>query len=171
MPKVSYDKKNLNRIAGELLVASRFAQRGYMVSLQWGTASGYDILVFDKDGKVAFLEVKSSASYNEDWALQAKYAKPKQDKIPIDKRFVACVDLTQCNKEPTVYIFPVAAVAKGLKYFFNGEFPNSPTFHLPLRKRPIGKSKDKTVQTVGEYIKADNYLEKYDIVEVGRIKQ
>jgi hypothetical protein len=46
MARVSNERKNLNRLAGEFLVASRLAQRGYMVSLQWGTAISYDILAF-----------------------------------------------------------------------------------------------------------------------------
>jgi hypothetical protein len=52
--RVSNEKKNLNRLAGEFLVASRLAQRGYMVSLQWGNTISYDILAFDKLGKVRF---------------------------------------------------------------------------------------------------------------------
>src|SRR5690242_2618393 len=35
-PRVTNEKKNLNRLAGEFLVASRLTQRGYMVTLQWG---------------------------------------------------------------------------------------------------------------------------------------
>ena len=50
MTKVSNERKNLSRLAGEFLVASRLTQRGYMVALQWGTTIGYDILVFDKAG-------------------------------------------------------------------------------------------------------------------------
>jgi len=42
MVKVSNEKKNLNRLAGEFLVASRLAQRGYMVTLQWGNTISYD---------------------------------------------------------------------------------------------------------------------------------
>jgi len=53
MEKVSNERKNLSRLAGEFLVASRLTQRGYMVSLQWGTTIGYDLLVFDKEGNVA----------------------------------------------------------------------------------------------------------------------
>jgi len=86
--KVSNEKKNLSRLAGEFLVASRLTQRGYMVTLQWGTTIGYDILVFDKAGHVAFLEVKSSASNHHRWLLQAKYAHPERDTIPLDRRFV-----------------------------------------------------------------------------------
>jgi hypothetical protein len=51
--KVSNEKKNLSRLAGEFLVASRFTQRGYMVALQWGQTIGCDILVFDKKSSVA----------------------------------------------------------------------------------------------------------------------
>ena len=59
MTRVSNEQKNLNRLAGEFLVASRLTQRGYMVTLQWGTTIGYDILVFDKAGNVAFLLIFS----------------------------------------------------------------------------------------------------------------
>jgi hypothetical protein len=75
--RVSNEKKNLNRLAGEFLVASRLAQRGFMVSLQWGNTISYDILAFDKSGKVAFIEVKSTASYPRRWVLQSKYAQPR----------------------------------------------------------------------------------------------
>ncbi|MHB8629889.1 MAG: protein NO VEIN domain-containing protein [Aggregatilineales bacterium] len=33
-----------------------------MVALQWGTTIGYDILAFEKQGKVAYIEVKSTMS-------------------------------------------------------------------------------------------------------------
>ena len=81
--RVTNEKKNLNRLAGEFLVASRLTQRGYMVTLQWGTTIGYDILVFDKAGNVAFLEVKSSAQYSRRWILQKKYAEPNTEAIPL----------------------------------------------------------------------------------------
>src|SRR5437667_11336142 len=75
--KVSNERKNLHRLAGEFLVASRLTQRRYMVALQWGTTIGYDILVFDKQKNVAYLEVKSSASNSRRWVLQKKYASPR----------------------------------------------------------------------------------------------
>ncbi|HEV7373574.1 MAG TPA: DUF3883 domain-containing protein [Pyrinomonadaceae bacterium] len=103
--KVSNERKNLHRLAGEFLVASRLTQRGYMVTLQWGTAIGYDILVFDKRGHVAFLEVKSSASNSRRWVLQKKYASPRKDAIPLDRRFVCCVDLAIIGREPNVLSF------------------------------------------------------------------
>lgn len=84
--RVTNEKKNLNRLAGEFLVASRLTQRGYMVTLQWGTTIGYDILVFDKAGNVAFLEVKSSAQYSRRWILQKKYAEPNTEAIPLERR-------------------------------------------------------------------------------------
>jgi len=46
--KVSNERKNLDRLGGEFLVASRLTQRGYMVTVEWGTAIEYDILIFDK---------------------------------------------------------------------------------------------------------------------------
>ena len=81
--RVSNEKKNLNRLAGEFLVASRLTQRGYMVTLQWGTTISYDILAFDKQGKVAFIEVKSTAAYPRRWILQSKYANPRTDAIAL----------------------------------------------------------------------------------------
>jgi len=52
MAKVSNERNNLRRLAGEFLVASRLSQRGYMTALQWGNVISYDILVFDKLGQL-----------------------------------------------------------------------------------------------------------------------
>lgn len=163
MTRVSNEKKNLNRLAGEFLVASRLTQRGFMVTLQWGTTIGYDILVFDKAGKVAFLEVKSSAQNSRRWILQSKYAFPEKDRIPLDRRFVCCVDLATGSPEPTVYVFPAAVVAKGLHYFFSSKFPSSPSYHLSLDFRPQGQTKELGVRTVGEFIDCDSFVDKYDL--------
>ena len=160
--KVSNERKNLNRLAGEFLVASRLTQRGYMVSLQWGTTIGYDILAFDKSGNVAFIEVKSSASYKRAWILQSKYATPERDAIDTSRRFICCVDLVTGQREPDVYIFPCTVVAQGMRYFFSGKFPNSPSYHLSLDKRPQGSGRNATCPTVGEHIVAHRYLEHYD---------
>jgi hypothetical protein len=73
----------LNRLAGEFLVASRLTQRGYMVTLQWAATISYDILAFDKYGNVAFIEVKSTASYPRRSVLQSKHANPQSDTIPL----------------------------------------------------------------------------------------
>jgi hypothetical protein len=164
--KVSNDKKNLHRLAGEFLVASRLTQRGYMVTLQWGTTIGYDILVFDKEGKVAFLEVKSSASYDRRWVLQKKYAEPQDDPIPLSKRFVCCVNLSLADQEPDVYVFPAAVVAEGLQYYFSSNFPASPSYHLSLDFKPQGRTKVPGELTVGEYIGAAAYLENYGALPV-----
>jgi hypothetical protein len=158
--RVSNEKKNLNRLAGEFLVASRLTQRGYMVSLQWGNTISYDILAFDKLGRVAFIEVKSTASYPRRWVLQSKYAHPRNDTIPLEKRFVCCVDLSSKQQEPTVHVFPASTVSSGLHYYFNSKFPKSSSYHLSLDFRPQGKSKEK-VETVGEYIGEKNYLENF----------
>ena len=115
---VSNEKKNLTRLAGEFLVASRLTQRGYMVSLQWGNTISYDILAFDKLGKVAFIEVKSTAAYPRDWVLQKKYAHPRADAIPLERRFVCCVDISSKQREPSVHVFPAATVSSGLHYYF-----------------------------------------------------
>lgn len=167
--KVSNERKNLHRLAGEFLVASRLTQRGFMVTLQWGTTIGYDILVFDKQGQVAFLEVKSSASYSRRWVMQKKYASPQSDSIPLERRFVCCVDLSSTECEPVVYVFPAKTVAEGLHYFFSGKFPNSSSYHLSLDFKPQRMSKLAGVKTVGEYINADSYRENYDSLGVGTV--
>lgn len=159
--RVSNERKNLNRLTGEFLVASRLAQRGYMVSLQWGNAISYDILAFDKKGNVAFIEVKSTASYYRRWVLQSKYANPREDAIPLERRFVCCVDMTAREREPSIHVFPASVVAKGLHYYFNSKFPNSSSYHLSLDFRPQGKSKT-NARTVGAFIDADSYLEGFE---------
>jgi hypothetical protein len=169
--KVSNERKNLHRLAGEFLVASRLTQRGFMVTLQWGTAIGYDILVFDKQGHVAFLEVKSSALYSRRWVLQKKYASPKDDAIPLNRRFVCCVDLAVSGHEPSVYVFPAKVVADGLHYFFSGKFPNSSSYHLSLDFKPQRKTKEPDVKTVGEYIEAESYLEGYDALDIEPVER
>lgn len=159
--RVSNERKNLNRLAGEFLVASRLTQRGYMVTLQWGNPISYDILAFDKQGKVAFIEVKSTASYPRRWVLQRKYASPEADASPVERRFVCCVDLSQMSREPSVHVFPASIVAPGLHYYFSSKFPNSPSYHLSLDLKPQGQSKN-DVQTVGEFIEEIRYLERFD---------
>jgi hypothetical protein len=163
MDKVSNERKNLYRLAGEFLVASRLAQRGYMVTLQWGNTISYDILAFDKRGSVAFIEVKSTASYPLRWVLQSKYASPEQDAIPLEKRFVCCVDISSKEVEPTVHVFPASVVANGLHYYFNSKFPNSASYHLSLGFKPQGKSK-LDVKTVGDFIESQKYLESFNIL-------
>jgi len=161
--RVSNEKKNLNRLAGEFLVASRLAQRGYMVSLQWGTTIGYDILAFDKSGKVTFIEVKSTASYPRRWVLQSKYANPRTDTIPLERRFVCCADISSKEREPAVHVFPASIVSAGLHYYFNSKFPMSASYHLSLDFKPQGRSKQ-DVRTVGQYIEEEKYLENFDIL-------
>lgn len=169
MALVSNERKNLSRLAGEFLVASRLTQRGYMVSLQWGTTIGYDILVFDKTGRVAFLEVKSGAAVSRRWILQKKYAFPKSDEISTKQRFVCCVDLALQGKEPEVYVFPCEVVADGMRYFFSERYPNSPSFHLSLDFKPQGRTKEIGVHTVGQHINADSYKENFSILGVQTI--
>lgn len=166
MTKVSNEKKNLNRLAGEFLVASRLTQRGYMVALQWGTTIGYDILVFDKAGNSAFIEVKSSATYHRRWVLQAKYANPEADAIPLARRFICCVDLSQDGKEPDVYVFPAKVVADGLHHFFGQKFPNSASYHLSLDFKPQYRTKEDGAATVGEAINADAYRENFSAIGI-----
>jgi len=168
--RISNERKNLTRISGELLVASRLAQRGIMIALQWGSTIGYDILAFDKKGNVAYLEVKTSASFDGDWALQAKYANPEKENIPINMRFICCVNIKNALSEPSIYIFPAEVVASGLRYYFNNNFPNSPTYNLPLNKKPVKKSKEEEIQKVGEFINASKYLENFDILGLDKIE-
>jgi hypothetical protein len=160
MAKVSNEKKNLNRITGEFLVASRLAQRGYMVTLQWGNTISYDILAFDKQGIVAFIEVKSTASYPRRWMLQKKYANPRTDAIPMERRFVCCVDISSKQREPSVHVFTASVVASGLHYYFNSTFPNSASYHLSLDFKPQGQS-NRDVKTVGQFTEEGRYLEKF----------
>jgi len=170
MQKISNERKNLSRLAGEFLVASRLTQRGYMVSLQWGTTIGYDLLVFDKEGNVAYLEVKSTASNHRRWILQAKYASPKEDKIQIQRRFVCCVDLT-VKPEPDVFVFPASVVSEGLTYFYKVKgFPNSPSYMFGLNNKPRHKTKDPKELTVGEHIGQEKYLENYGILAIKPLK-
>ena len=166
MSKVTNEKKNLSRLAGEFLVASRLTQRGYMVALQWGTTIGYDILVFDKDGHVAFVEVKATASHPQRWLLQKKYATPSGDAISQARRFVCCVDLTPRDHEPDIYVFPAAVVAKALHYFYSGRFSRSPSFVLALNSRPRGHTRDESWPIVGEHIGYQNYLDRFDALGV-----
>ena len=166
--KVTNEKKNLSRLAGEFLVASRLTQQGYMVTLQWGTTIGYDILVFDKAGQVAFLEVKSTASNRRRWVLQKKYADPRNDAIPADRRFVCCVDLT-VGASPEVYVFPAGVVADGLHYFFGNRFPKSPSYHLSLDFKPQGRTREPGVQTVGQHLQAEKFLDAYDALGVSPV--
>ena len=164
MAKVSNERKNLSRLAGEFLVASRLTQRGYMVSLQWGTTIGYDLLVFDKEGNVAYIEVRTSASYHRRWILQAKYASPQLDKIALKSRFVCCVNLS-VSPEPEVFVFPAAVVAEGLSYFYQVKgFPDSPSFMLALDKKPRHRTMDENAKTVGEHIEQGRYLENYGLL-------
>ncbi len=163
--RVSNEKKNLSRLAGEFLVASRLAQRGYMVSLQWGNTISYDILAFDKLGKVAFIEVKSTAAYPRRWVLQSKYANPRSDAIPLERRFVCCVDVSSKEREPSVHVFPAQTVSEGLHYYFNSKFPASASYHLSLDFRPQGRSKQE-IKTVGQFIEADRYLENFGILNL-----
>lgn len=162
LERISNERKNLTRLAGEFLVASRLTQRVYMVSLQWGTTIGYDILVFDKSGRVAFIEVKTTASHSSKWPLQRRYASPKDDRINPKARFIACVDLTPKNRDPDVHLFPCSTIAEGLKYVYGGRFSKSPTFAFPLGQRPHGRTKSLDAATLGDHIQAQKYLNRYD---------
>lgn len=166
MARVSNERKNLNRLAGEFLVASRLTQRGHMVTLQWGTTIGYDILAFDKAGHVAFIEVKTAAQTSKRWILQAKYATPENDRIPLERRFVCCVDMAEDKTHPDVFVFPAKVVAEGMNYFFGGKFPNSPSYHLSLDFKPQGRTKEERVQTVGERIRAASYLDAWHLLGI-----
>ncbi len=165
--KVTNEKKNLNRLAGEFLVASRLTQRGYMVALQWGTTIGYDILVFDKDGNVAYVEVKATASHPRKWLLQKKYA------ILSGKRgrFVCCVDLTPRGREPDIFVFPEAVVVEGLRYFYSGRFSHSSSYVLPLKSKPRGRTRDASFITVADHLECEKYLDAFDALGVKAVTQ
>lgn len=169
--KVTNEKKNLNRLAGEFLVASRLTQRGFMVALQWGTTIGYDILVFDKDGHVAYVEVKATASHTRKWLLQKKYANPSGDAISQARRFVCCVDLTPQSREPDIYVFPAVVVAKALHYFYSGHFSRSSSYVLLLKSRPRGHTRELNYITVGDHIGCENYLDGFDALGVKPVTQ
>jgi hypothetical protein len=169
--KVTNEKKNLNRLAGEFLVASRLTQRGYMVALQWGTTIGYDILVFDKAENVAYVEVKSTASHPRKWLLQKKYANPAGDAISQGRRFICCVDLTPQGREPDIYVFPVAVVADALYYFYTRRFSRSLSYVLALTSRPRGRTRDTSCATVGEHIGHEKFLSRFDALGVKPIKE
>ena len=98
--------------------------------------------------------------------LQKKYASPRNDAISPECRFVSCVDLAIAGREPGVYVFPGRVVADGLHYFFSGKFPNSSSYHLSLDYKPQGKTKAPDVKTVGEYIEARSYLERYEALGI-----
>jgi hypothetical protein len=171
MPRVSNELKNLTRLAGEFLAASRLTQRGYMVSLQWGKTISYDILVFDKEENVAYLEVKSGTRESRRWILQKKYALAKEDKISPKRRFVYCVDLAVKGREPDVYVFPCEVVAEGMRYCFSGRYPESASFHLSLDFKPQGRTKEKDVPTVGQHMHADTYKEKFEVLRVNPVEE
>lgn len=165
--RISNERKNLTRLAGEFLVASRLTQRGYMVSLQWGTTIGYDILVFDKQGQVAFIEVKSSASHAGRWPLQKKYAHPREDSIPAERRFVCCVDMSSRAQEPVVYVFPAAVVAEALHYLYDGRFSRSPTYRLDLKGKPRGKGREPGSTALVDAKNLTKFIDAYDKLGVG----
>jgi hypothetical protein len=161
-PKVSNERKNLSRLAGEFLVAARLTQRGYMVALQWGTTIGYDILVFDKSHNVAYVEVKATASHPGKWLLQKKYATPSDDTISTDRRFICCVDLTPPDREPDIYVFPARVVADGLNYFYSKHFSRSSSYVLPLNSKPRKHTREENYPTVGQHIQCEKYLGRFD---------
>jgi hypothetical protein len=158
--KVSNERKDLSRLAGEFLVASRLTQHGYMVALQWGTTIGYDILVFDKAHNVAYVEVKATASHSRKWFLQKKYATPSEDAISADKHFICCVDLTPGNQ-------PIStSFLKGLHYFYSSRFSRSPSYVLALDSKPRGHALDKNCLALGEHIQCEKYLGRFEALGV-----
>lgn len=65
-----------------------------------------------------------------------------------------------------MYVFPAAVVAKGLHYYFSGKFPNSDSYHLSLDFKPQGRTKENGVQTVGEFIAAERYVDAYSTLGI-----
>ncbi len=133
-----------------------------MVSLQWGSTIGYDILVFDKNGQNAFLEVKTTASNPGCWPLQKKYAHPEHGAISSKRHFVCCVDLAASRVDPRIYVFPASVVADGLKYAYSGRFSKSPTYRFALDAKPRGRTHEAETATLRNHIKADTYVDRYD---------
>jgi hypothetical protein len=83
--KVSYEKKNLNRLAGEFLVASRLTQRSYMITLQWGNTTSYDILVFDKKGKRCLFGSQIVGLVHKAMGAPKEVCKPRNRPDPVGK--------------------------------------------------------------------------------------
>jgi hypothetical protein len=54
-------------------------------------------------------------------------------------------------------------VAAGLHYYFNRKFPKSSSYHRSLDFKPQGASKKREVKTVGEFIRENDYLEKFSV--------
>lgn len=99
--------------------------------------------------------------------MQSKFGGERKDSIPESKRFVACLDITNNHSEPVVYFFPASIVAKGLKYHFNGQYPNSKSLNFSLDKLPVKK---KVGKTVGEFINAEKYRENYSQLKFKKAK-
>ena len=166
--KVSNERKQLYRLTGEFVVASKLCRQGILISLQWGTTIGYDILAYDRNGKTYFIEVKVGAAKKLSWLLQYKYSGLRNDSIPAEKRLVACIDISDSNIEPILYLFPANVVSEGLKYYFNNKFPKSPSLNFSLNNKPIRK-KGVEIKTVGEYINAEKYRENFKQLNLDRI--
>lgn len=65
-----------------------------------------------------------------------------------------------------MFVLPAATVAKGLHYFFSSKFPNSDSYHLSLDFKPQGRTKESGVQTVGEFIDADSFIDNYTLLGI-----
>jgi hypothetical protein len=129
------------------------------------------ILVFDKGGQVAYVEVKSTASHPHKWLLQKKYATPSGDAISQARRFICCVDLTPKDREPDIYVFPSAIVSDALHYFYSSRFSRSPSYVLALNSKPRGRTRDASCVTVGEHIGHERYLDRFDGLGVASVSR
>ena len=76
------------------------------------------------------------------------------------------MDLTPEDREPDIYVFPAAVVAKGLHYFYSERFSRSPSYVLALDSKPRGHTGDENYLTVGEHIRCKNYLGQFDALHV-----
>jgi hypothetical protein len=111
------------------------------------------------------------ASHPQRWLLQAKYARPEADSIPLARRFVCCVDLTISKAAPSVYVFPAQVVANGLHYFYAKGFSASPSYMLALDAKPRGRTQESSVTTVGEFIEAPKYLDRFDLLGISSVEK
>jgi hypothetical protein len=83
------------------------------------------------------------------------------DAILLYKRFIRCVNLAVVGREPEVYLFPAALVAKGLRYFKSG-FLAVRAITQSLDLKPQGKTKDASTPTINNmHLDAAAYLENY----------
>jgi hypothetical protein len=65
-----------------------------------------------------------------------------------------------------VYVFPAKVVADGLHYFFPANFPIAQAIIYRSIISPKARQKELAVKTVGEYIEAQSWLERYEMLGI-----